>query len=174
MSKGKTMLASTLYVFQFNLTNPLQPQAPPDLYVSLTGEIVIGKTAMYKPTGLDAVLRILTTSTTSSLKGSTTTGWSNRSASSGMKSRRGFGAAYLPGLMLGPAGGQMSKVLFGYQGQWYQPAGRVILSIQIGQLMAKGSTYQVSFPIDNPLTALNKVNVHVMAGTPYNIQTSRW
>jgi hypothetical protein len=172
MSKGKTMLASTLYVFQFNLTNPLQPQAPPDLYVSLTGEIVIGKTAMYKPTGLDAVLRIFTSSTgTSSLKGSTTTDWSNRSASSRMEARRGFGAAYLPGLMLGPAGGQMSKMLFGYQGQWYQPGGRAILSIQVGQLMAQGSTYQVSFPIDNPLTALNKVNVHVMAGTPYNIQT---
>jgi hypothetical protein len=172
LSKGKTMLASTLYVFQFNLTNPLQPQDPPDLYVSLTGEIVIGKTAMYKPTGLDAVLRIFTSSTgTSSLKGSTTTGWSNQSASSGLKSRRGFSAVYLPGFMLGPAGGLRSKALFGYQGQWYQPGGRVILSIEAGQVMAGGSTYQLSFSIVNPLTALNKVNVHVMAGKPYNIRT---
>ena len=156
-----TLKARVLYAFSFHLTNPLMPQADPDLFLSSSGAVTIGPVAVEQPLGLDAVLRIFSFATVKGNLRGDSTRWSLRSSSMGMAPRRGHGALFLGGLSIEPAS---AHSVFGFQGQWYQEEGKAVISILAGQIMQRGSSHVISFSLHNAFTARDSSPVYMLAG----------
>ena len=113
--------AGVIYVFQFNVTNPAATQEPPEISVSVRGNLTIGATLAHRPAGLDAALRVFTFATvTGNLTGDTTT-WTRRTAMAAFGPRRGSQAVFVQGFAIGPAAAHST---FGHLGQWFQVCAR--------------------------------------------------
>jgi hypothetical protein len=151
------LIGGVLYAFKFSFQNPNQLQEPPDLYVSFRGDIIIGNTRVHQPAGLDAVLRVFSHSTPT-FRGSKTR-WSLQNGAPVIAPRRGFGAVFLPGMGIGPPS---ANSLFGFQGEW-QAEGKVIITIQPGQIMRRGSEQVFSMTVDNPNSACGPASTYMLA-----------